>query len=118
MKSETSAMPCCWDSRPGMRSKAKKGTGKLIYSISHRQQSFCAQDVCLICLQARISVCGYLAVAAVLSVISADRFYNLAHFHVSKAYYASSRGTFAGLIIAAVADFAMLYMAGVPPAAT
>lgn len=71
-----------------------------------------------ICLQARISVCGYLAVAAVLSVISADRFYNLAHFHVSKAYYASSRGTFAGLIIAAVADFAMLYMAGVTPAAT
>ena len=60
---------------------------------------------------------GFLAIAAVLAVISADRFYNLAHFHVSKAYYASSRGVFAGFVIAATSDFALLYMAGVTPAA-
>ena len=73
------------------------------------------KDGCHALLQARISVCGYLAIAAVLDIISADRFYNLSHFHVTKAYYSSSRGAFAGFIIAATSDFALLYMGGLTP---
>ncbi|CAL8462068.1 g1599 [Coccomyxa elongata] len=67
--------------------------------------------------QARISICGYLAIGAVLTILSADRLYNLSHFHVSKAYYSSSRGAFAGYLLSATSDFAMLYMAGLSPPA-
>jgi hypothetical protein len=65
--------------------------------------------------QARIAICGYLAVAIVLLNISADRFYNLSHFHVSKAYFSAARGAMSGCIIAATSDFAMLYMLGLQP---
>ncbi|KAK9918602.1 hypothetical protein WJX75_005254 [Coccomyxa subellipsoidea] len=65
--------------------------------------------------QARVAVCGYLAIATVLDIISADRFYNLSHFHITKAYWSSSRGAMSGFIIAATADYAMLYMAGLTP---
>ncbi len=62
-----------------------------------------------------MAVCGYLAIATVLDIISADRFYNLSHFHITKAYFSSSRGAFAGFVIAATSDYAMLYMAGLTP---
>ncbi|BDA49382.1 hypothetical protein COCOBI_13-4940 [Coccomyxa sp. Obi] len=65
--------------------------------------------------QARVAVCGYIAIATVLDIISADRFYNLSHFHITRAYFSSSRGAFAGFVIAATADYAMLYMAGLTP---
>lgn len=69
------------------------------------------------CSQARISISGYLAIGAVLTILSADRLYNLSHFHVSKAYYSASRGAFAGYLLSATSDFAMLYMAGLSPPA-
>ena len=65
--------------------------------------------------QARVAVCGYIAIAVVLDTISADRFYNLSHFHITPAYWSSSRGAFSGFVIAATADYAMLYMAGLTP---
>jgi hypothetical protein len=65
--------------------------------------------------QTRVAVCGYLAVAIVLLNISADRFYNLSHFHITRAYWSSSRGAMSGCVIAATADFALLYMIGLTP---
>lgn len=61
-------------------------------------------------MQTRIALAGFIAVAIVLDHISADRFYNLSHFHLTKAYFSASRGAFAGYVIAAASDFALLYM--------
>lgn len=65
--------------------------------------------------QARISVAGFVAVAIVLGVLSTDRFFNLEHLHVNKAYYSSSRSAFAGYLIATTADFGLLYHIGLSP---
>ena len=66
-------------------------------------------------MQVRLALVGYLAATVVLQIISADRFYNLSHFHISKAYFSSSRGSAAGFIISATSDFALLYLLGIIP---
>ena len=58
---------------------------------------------------------GFLAATVVLQILSTDRFYNLSHFHISKAYWSSSRGTMAGYIISATADFSLMYLLGIHP---
>ena len=59
---------------------------------------------------------GFLASTVILQIISADRFYNLSHFHITKAYFSSSRGTMAGFIISATSDFSLIYFLGILPA--
>jgi hypothetical protein len=66
-------------------------------------------------MQTRIVLIGWLAVATAQAIISADRFYNLSHWHLSKSYYASSRGCFSGFLITATADFALMYHIGIVP---
>ena len=71
-------------------------------------------------MQTRIALEAYLAATVVLQIISADRMYNLSHFHISRAYFSASRGAAAGFIIAATSDFALMYLLGIvpPPAPT
>ncbi|KAK9818290.1 hypothetical protein WJX72_010161 [[Myrmecia] bisecta] len=64
--------------------------------------------------QSRAMLMGYLAVASVLQILSADRFYNVSHFFKGK-YYSRTRCTFAGYVIAATADLALIYMLGLEP---
>jgi hypothetical protein len=65
--------------------------------------------------QTRISVAGFLSVAIVLDIISADRFLNLTNV-IGGTYYHAGRSAFAGFIIAAAADFGLLYHVGLSPA--
>jgi hypothetical protein len=66
-------------------------------------------------LQLRISLVGFLAATVVLQIFSADRMYNLSHFHISKAYFSASRGTMSGFIISAAADYSLMYLIGIIP---
>lgn len=65
--------------------------------------------------QVRPALVGFLAATVVLQIISADRFYNISHFHISKAYFSSSRGAMSGYIIAAASDFSLIYLIGIVP---
>ena len=60
-------------------------------------------------MQARVAVVSLLASAAVLQVISADRQYNVADL----SGFQGARCAFAGYMIAAIADFALVYILGV-----
>ena len=73
-----------------------------------------AKEVC-VCLQTRIVIIGWLAVATAQAILSADRLYNISHWHLSKALYASSRGCFSGFLIMATANFALMYHIGIVP---
>ena len=66
-------------------------------------------------MQTRIVLIGWLAVATAQAILSADRFYNISHWHLSKSLYASSRGTFSGFLITATANFALMYHIGIVP---
>ncbi|KAK9817941.1 hypothetical protein WJX72_004600 [[Myrmecia] bisecta] len=57
---------------------------------------------------------GYLAVASLLMILSADRLYNVSHFFKGK-YYTRTRCAFAGYVIAATGDLALIYMLGLEP---
>jgi hypothetical protein len=61
--------------------------------------------------QSRAMLVGYLAVAAVLAIIDADRFYNVSHF-VAGSNFSAARGTFAGFCITAVGIFGLMYLLG------
>lgn len=58
--------------------------------------------------QARGTILAFLTAAAVLSVIETDRLFNLSHL-VHGRQYSSSRSAFAGFIVSATADFALVY---------
>ncbi|KAK9818221.1 hypothetical protein WJX72_009016 [[Myrmecia] bisecta] len=64
--------------------------------------------------QSRPMLIGYLAVASLLTILSADRFYNVSHFFHGK-YYTRTRCAFAGYVISATADLALIYMVGLEP---
>ena len=65
-------------------------------------------------LQARGTILSFLTAAAVLSVLSTDRTYNISHFtHGSE--YSSARSAFAGYLVSATADFALIYHLGIIP---
>ena len=66
-------------------------------------------------MQVRGALVGYLAATVVLQVLSTDRFYNLSHWHISRGYWSSSRGTMAGYLISATADFSLMYLLGIQP---
>lgn len=66
-------------------------------------------------MQTRIVIVGWLAAATVQAILSADRFYNISHWHLSKSLYASSRATFSGFLIMATANFALMYHIGIVP---
>ena len=66
-------------------------------------------------MQTRIVLIGWLAVATAQAIFSTDRFYNLSHWHLSKSYYASSRGAFSGFLIMATANFCLMYHIGIVP---
>ena len=69
-------------------------------------------------MQTRIVIIGWTAATTVLAIISADRLYNLSHWHLSKSYWASSRGGFSGFVIMATSNFCIMYHVGIlPPAA-
>jgi hypothetical protein len=59
-------------------------------------------------VQARGTILAFLTAAAVLSVIETDRLFNLSHF-VHGRQYSSARSVFAGFIVSATADFALVY---------
>ena len=59
-------------------------------------------------MQARGTILAFLTAAAVLSVIETDRLFNLSHF-VHGRQYSSARSAFAGFIVSATADFALVY---------
>lgn len=66
-------------------------------------------------VQTRLVIVGWLAVATAQAILSADRFYNISHWHLSKSLYASSRATFSGFLIMATANFALMYHIGIVP---
>ncbi len=59
-------------------------------------------------MQARGTLLAFLTAAAVLSVIETDRLYNLSHF-VNGRQHSASRSAFAGFIVSATANFALVY---------
>ena len=58
---------------------------------------------------------GWLAASTVQAILSADRFYNYSHWHLSRALWSSSRATFSGFLIMATANFALMYHIGIVP---
>lgn len=65
-------------------------------------------------MQARGTVLSFLTAAAVLTVISTDRTYNIGHF-VGGSLYSASRSAFAGFLVSATANFALIYHLGILP---
>ena len=66
-------------------------------------------------LQTRIVIVGWLAASTVQAILSADRFYNYSHWHLSGALYSSGRAAFSGFLIMATAGFALMYHIGIVP---
>ena len=71
-------------------------------------RSSCVYQILSDGAQARGTILAFLTAAAVLSVIETDRLFNLSHF-VHGRQYSSSRSAFAGFIVSATADFALVY---------
>lgn len=65
-------------------------------------------------MQARGTILSFLTAAAVLSVLSTDRTYNISHF-TRGSEYSSARSAFAGYLVSATADFALIYHLGIIP---
>ena len=65
-------------------------------------------------MQARGTLLSFLTAAAVLSVISTDRLYNITH-NVHGRSRSAARSAFAGFIVSATADFALIYHLGIIP---
>lgn len=61
--------------------------------------------------QAAVSVVGFLAVVAVLQILSADHMYNIRAFR----NYSSATCAFTGFILTAAADLALMYHFGLQP---
>lgn len=64
--------------------------------------------------QARGTILSFLTAAAVLSILSTDRTYNISH-NVHGRDRAAARSAFAGFIVSATSDLALIYQLGIIP---
>ena len=64
--------------------------------------------------QARGTILSFLTAAAVLSIISTDRTYNISH-NVHGRDFSAVRSAFAGFLVSATADLALIYHLGIIP---
>ena len=65
-------------------------------------------------MQARGTILSFLTAAAVLSIISTDRIYNISH-NVHGRDYSAARSAFAGYLVSAASDLALIYHLGIIP---
>lgn len=66
------------------------------------------------CVQARGTILSFLTAAAVLSIISTDRVYNISH-NVHGRNFSAARSAFAGFLVSATSDLALIYHLGIIP---